>query len=85
MNVLIFLRTLSQSFNGALLDTAVRELEAAGHTVKAHQRFCTRMGFIISVSDRHNFKTVKDPDYLKLQVEETHATEYDGFAPGDPN
>jgi NAD(P)H dehydrogenase (quinone) len=80
MNVLIvFAHPEPRSFNGALFDTAVRELEAAGHTVVTSDLY--RMGFN-PVSDRHNFKTVKDPDYLKLQVEETHATEYDGFAPG---
>ena len=33
------------------------------------------------VSGRENFTTVKDPAFLKLQIEEMHATEHDGFAP----
>jgi NAD(P)H dehydrogenase (quinone) len=79
MNVLIvFAHPEPKSFNGALFDTAVRELKAAGHTVVTSDLY--RMGFN-PVSDRRNFNMVKDPDYLKLQVEETYASEYDGFAP----
>jgi NAD(P)H dehydrogenase (quinone) len=37
------------------------------------------MGFD-PVSNRRNFTTVKDPDYLKLQLEELHASEVGGFA-----
>lgn len=78
MNVLIvFAHPEPKSFNGALFDTAVRELEEAGHTVATSDLY--RMGFD-PVSDRHNFTSVKDADYLKLQVEETHATQCDGFA-----
>jgi NAD(P)H dehydrogenase (quinone) len=33
------------------------------------------------VSDRRNFTSVKDGDYLKLQTEELHANEVGGFAP----
>lgn len=79
MNVLIvFAHPEPKSFNGALFDTAMRELRAAGHTVETSDLY--RMGFN-PVSSRHNFTTVHDPDYLKLQLEETHATEHDGFAP----
>jgi NAD(P)H dehydrogenase (quinone) len=38
------------------------------------------MGFD-PVSGRDNFRTVKDPAYLKLQLEEAYASEHDGFAP----
>jgi len=79
MNVLIVLaHPEARSFNGAMFDTAVRELQAAGHTVATSDLY--RMGFD-PVSSRENFTTVKDPDYLKLQIEETHASENDGFAP----
>jgi NAD(P)H dehydrogenase (quinone) len=37
------------------------------------------MGFD-PVSSRRNFVSVKDADYLKLQIEEMHASEVDGFA-----
>lgn len=79
MNVLIvFAHPEPKSFNGAMFDTAVRELEAAGHTVATSDLY--RMGFD-PVSSRDNFTSVKDPDFLKLQVEESHASEVGGFAP----
>lgn len=79
MNILIVLaHPEARSFNGALFDTAVRELRGAAHTVETSDLY--RMGFD-PVSSRANFTTVKDPNYLKLQVEETHACENDGFAP----
>jgi NAD(P)H dehydrogenase (quinone) len=79
MNVLIvFAHPERKSFNGALFDIAVRTLEAAGHIVVVSDLY--RMGFN-PVSDRHNFLTEKDPDYLKLQIEETYASEHGGFAP----
>lgn len=79
MNVLIVLaHPEPKSFNGALFDTAVRALGAAGHAVATSDLY--RMGFN-PVSDRRNFTSVKEPDYLKLQIEEMHATEVGGFAP----
>lgn len=79
MNVLIVLaHPEPHSFNGALFDTAAGVLREAGHTVATSDLY--RMGFN-PVSGRHNFTTVKDADFLKLQVEELHATEAGGFAP----
>ena len=78
MNVLILLaHPEPKSFNGALFETAVATLQAAGHTVATSDLY--RMGFD-PVSSRGNFTSVKDPDYLKLQVEELHASEVGGFA-----
>jgi len=78
MNVLIVLaHPEPQSFNGALFDTAVSTLHEAGHHVATSDLY--RMGFN-PVSGRHNFTTVKDPAFLKLQVEESHASETHGFA-----
>ena len=79
MNVLIvFAHPETKSFNGALFGTAVKTLSAAGHTVATSDLY--RMGFN-PVSDRRNFTTVKEPDFLKLQIEEMHATKVGGFAP----
>jgi NAD(P)H dehydrogenase (quinone) len=79
MNVLIVLaHPEARSFNGALFDTAVETLRAAGHTVATSDLY--RMGFD-PVSSRRNFIAQKDPDYLKLQIEEMHASETGGFAP----
>lgn len=78
MNVLVVLaHPEPRSFNGALFDTAVASLREAGHTV-ATSDLC-RMGFD-PVSDRRNFREAKDPAFLKLQVEELHATGTRSFA-----
>ena len=79
MNILIVLaHPETKSFNGAMADTAKRALEAAGDTVAFSDLY--RMGFN-PVSDRQNFLSVKDPEYLKLQSEETYASEHNTFAP----
>lgn len=79
MNILVVLaHPEAKSFNGALSKTAIHTLEAAGHTVVVSDLY--RMGFN-PVSDRHNFQTEADPEYLKLQVEETFATEHNSFSP----
>lgn len=79
MNVLIvFAHPEPKSFNGALFDTTVRLLGAAGHHVATSDLYRMRFN---PVSDRHNFCAAKDPDFLKLQIEEMHATEIGGFAP----
>ena len=67
-----------RSFNGAMFETAVRALRASGHDVSTSDLY--RMGFD-PVSSRRNFTGVQDPDYLKLQLEEMHASETGGFAP----
>ena len=79
MNVLIvFAHPEPKSFNGALFQTAIQTLRATSHTVVTSDLY--RMGFD-PVSSRRNFSTVKDPDYLKLQTEEMHASEVGGFSP----
>ena len=79
MNVFIVLaHPERRSFNGALFDTAVETLRGAGHEVATSDLY--RMGFD-PVSSRRNFTTVLDPEYLKLQAEEMHASAHDGFAP----
>ena len=60
------------------LFTEFMEQRAPGHTVATSDLY--RMGFN-PVSDRHNFNTVNDPVFLKLQLEELHAAETHGFAP----
>ncbi len=66
-----------KSFNGALLKVAVDALDEAGHAVVVSDLHA--MAFQ-PVSDRRNFTTVSDPDYLKPQAEESYATDHDGFA-----
>ena len=75
--LIVFAHPEHQSFNGAMFRTAVETLTAAGHEVKTSDLYA--MGFN-PASDRHNFITLKDPDYFKQQTEEMHATETYGFA-----
>jgi NAD(P)H dehydrogenase (quinone) len=61
MNVFVVLaHPEPKSFNGALFNTALRTLTSAGHAVAASDLY--RMGFD-PVSGRHNFLTVKDPEF----------------------
>ena len=79
MNILlVFAHPEPQSFNGAMLRTAVATLEAAGHAVQVSDLYARQFA---PASDRHNFTTVHDAAYFKQQLEELHATEYQGFAP----
>jgi NAD(P)H dehydrogenase (quinone) len=66
------------SFNAALTQEAVAALTAAGHEVQVSDLHA--MGFD-PVSDRRNFRTVKDPERLKQQNEEAHASEHGGYTP----
>lgn len=65
------------SFNGALTRAATVALTAAGHEVVVSDLYA--MGFD-PVSDRHNFRTVKDPHVLKQQDEESWASAHNGYA-----
>ncbi len=66
-----------QSFNAAMFRTAREALTAAGHEVRTSDLYEMRFD---PVSGRKNFTSVKDPVYLKLQVEEMFATETNGFS-----
>ena len=76
--LIVFAHPEPLSFNGALFETAIATLQAAGHTVVTSDLY--RLGFN-PVSDRRNFTTAQDPDFLKLQAEELHAAEAHTFAP----
>lgn len=65
------------SFNGTMFRTAIMNLVGEGH--EAESSDLHEMGFD-PVSGRHNFTTVKDPNYFKPQMEEMFATEANGFA-----
>jgi NAD(P)H dehydrogenase (quinone) len=66
-----------QNFNAAMFHEACATLRAAGHEVKTSNLY--EMHFD-PVSSRKNFTTVKDINYLKLQLEEMNATELGSFA-----
>jgi NAD(P)H dehydrogenase (quinone) len=67
-----------QSFNGALTRHAQQVLRAEGHEVVVSDLHAMKWN---PVSDRHNFTTTANAEYLKQQVEEMHATANHGFAP----
>ena len=78
MNILlVFAHPEPQSFNGAMLRTAVATLEAAGHQVQVSDLYAQSFD---PVSDRRNFTTVQDAAYFKQQAEEVYAAGHQGFA-----
>jgi len=78
MNVLIVLAHPERnSFNGALFDTACETFASNGHQMQTSDLY--RMNFD-PCSGASNFTSRKNADYLKLQIEEIHATETGGFA-----
>lgn len=60
-----------------MFQTAFGTFAAAGHEVRTSDLH--EMHFD-PVSSRKNFTTVKEPKYLKLQIEEKYATEMNGFS-----
>jgi NAD(P)H dehydrogenase (quinone) len=73
----VFAHPEPKSFNGAMFRAAMETLLGEGHMVQTSDLY--HMDFD-AVSGRHNFTTVKDPNYFKQQMEELYATEADGFA-----
>jgi NAD(P)H dehydrogenase (quinone) len=67
-----------RSFVGALRDVAVEELTRLGHEVRVSDLHA--LGFRAD-SGRHDFLETADPDYLKPQYEQGHASERGTFAP----
>jgi NAD(P)H dehydrogenase (quinone) len=79
MNVLIVhAHHEPQSFCSALSRQAAVTLQELGHAVTVSDLHALHFD---PVSDRRNFTTIKNPDYLKQQMEEMYATEVGGFAP----
>lgn len=77
MNALIvYWHPEPKSFNHALFRVAQEVLAQSGATVKTSDLHAMRFD---PVSSRSNFHTVKDPDYLKPQLEEIYASETHGF------
>jgi NAD(P)H dehydrogenase (quinone) len=66
-----------KSFNHAMFIEAQQALIDSGWEVMTSDLHAMTFD---PVSSRANFRSVKDPDYLKLQIEEMHATEVDGFS-----
>ena len=78
MNVLIvYCHPEPRSFNHAMFQTACRELQEQGHTV--HISDLHRMKFD-PVSGRNAYKTMKNPERFRQQLEEMYASERFGFS-----
>lgn len=73
---IVYAHPESKSFSGALLEAAQGALMAAGYGTTVSDLYCMKFD---PVSDRHNFTTVSNADFLKLQNEEVHAGETRGF------
>jgi NAD(P)H dehydrogenase (quinone) len=67
-----------KSFCSALKDRAVEVFRAQGANVVTSDLYAQRFN---PVSDRRNFVSIADSNYLKQQVEEAYASDHDGFAP----
>ncbi|MFM9936073.1 MAG: NAD(P)H-dependent oxidoreductase [Novosphingobium sp.] len=76
--LIVFAHAEPSSFNGAMLRNGVAALIGAGHEVKVSDLYA--MGFD-PVSDRRNFLTTANPDQLRQQTEEAHASGHGGFVP----
>lgn len=79
MNVLIVhAHPERRSFNGALTDTAVATLAAAGHQVVVSDLYA--MGWN-PVAGAHDFTSRAEPTTLDIGTEQGHAARHGGFAP----
>lgn len=67
----------AKSFNGALFNSAKSALESFGHDVRYTDLYQQKFN---PISDRDNFTNEFDPNYLKLQLEELHASENNSFS-----
>jgi len=78
MNVfIVYAHHEVKSFNSAMFQTATKALQQAGHQVKTSELYDMKFN---PVSDRGNFVQMKNPDFLKQQLEELHATGINGFS-----
>lgn len=78
MNVLIVhAHPEPTAFTAALKDAAREALVSAGHAVQVSDLYAE--GFD-PVAQRHDFRTVADPDRFHYQTEQAYASRHDGFA-----
>lgn len=78
MNVFVVLAHPEvQSFNGSLYQASIQQFNQMGATVNCTDLYRSKFN---PISDRCNFTTCYDDNYLKLQLEEIHATSNNGFS-----
>lgn len=68
----------AKSFNHAMVNAAVEHLTALGHEVQHTDLYAMQFQ---PVPGRYDTTTIADPDFFKLQREQTFASDHDGFAP----
>lgn len=79
MNVLIVhAHNEAQSFNAAMKDTAVAELEAQGHAVRVSDLYAMNWNPVASAAD---FGQRADPEYLTYALEQRKGVESGSIAP----
>lgn len=67
-----------KSFSSSLFQQTVKTFTELGHDVMTSDLYKIEFD---PISDRRNWTSVKDPEYLKQQVEERYASEVGGFSP----
>ena len=79
MNVLIvYAHQEPKSFCGALLQCGVSAFKEAGHQVNVSDLYAMKFN---PVCDREDFTEAADPDYFKVQKEQSHASQGKLFSP----
>ncbi|MBN8279913.1 MAG: NAD(P)H-dependent oxidoreductase [Gammaproteobacteria bacterium] len=76
--LIVYAHPEAASFNGAMKDTAVATLTAAGHSVVVSDLYAQGFNPVAGPAD---FTGRADPDRLDLGAEQAHAARHGGFAP----
>ena len=81
MNILIVVaHPEPQSFNGSLTTLAVEVLRGDGHSVEISDLY--RIGFAATAGPADSVAELRDPDYYRVDREQTFAHENGTVAPG---
>lgn len=76
--LIVYAHPEPRSFNGAMLDVAVRTLTEAGHTVTVSDLYAQNFN---PVAGAHDFLGRANPEALDIGTEQAHAARTGGFAP----
>jgi len=75
--LIVYAHNEPRSFNHAMLSCAIDTLRQAGHDTDVSDLYAQKFD---PVGGRHDFLTVKDPDFFKYAAEQVHAARSSGFA-----
>lgn len=76
--LIVYAHEEPQSFNAALLKTAVDTLSSSGMSVTVSDLYAMNFD---PVGGRHDFTSLKEPGYFKYAAEQTHASTAGTFVP----